>query len=393
MPLRHDADAALVVASRREFDGQLLTAARAAGAAFVRARVTAVSRHGGGFRIDHGRRPDVRHRHRHRRRRRRQPGASRAWPRRFAAISCRSPPDSSRTASPRTKSHSSCSAIRPATSGRSRASIIWRSASARRRTAGVTAPALRARAAAWIERDRHRRRGAARAVRLADPVARGRGFRPAHAGRRRLAAASAMPPGWSIRSRGKASSSRCSRPNSRSSAIERSAACPTMPSSVQDADRSGAGRAARLKAGFFRPEFNALVMDALERQRTDPAHHGRLVAGVQPYRTLKWRLLQDSRAHPRVPVRRGDAAPRPAPQRARARDRLTRPRQRHRAAPPDAAIADQTRARRRTRRRTHPHRKETVRISPPLVCTDRPAQHEQRWYNRCGHSVLTLPLA
>ena len=50
--------------------------------------------------------------------------------------------------------------------------------------------------------------------------------------------------------------------------------------------------AARLKAGFFRPELNALVMDALEDSAPIRRIMADLVAGVQPYRTLKWRLLQ-----------------------------------------------------------------------------------------------------
>jgi flavin-dependent dehydrogenase len=51
-------------------------------------------------------------------------------------------------------------------------------------------------------------------------------------------------------------------------------------------------RAAQLKAGFFRPAFNHLLLRAL---RTSPAIRGvmaDLVAGVQPYRTLTWRLLK-----------------------------------------------------------------------------------------------------
>jgi flavin-dependent dehydrogenase len=50
--------------------------------------------------------------------------------------------------------------------------------------------------------------------------------------------------------------------------------------------------AARLKAGFFRPEFNALVMDALEDSAPIRRIMADLIAGVQPYRTLKWRLLR-----------------------------------------------------------------------------------------------------
>jgi flavin-dependent dehydrogenase len=50
-------------------------------------------------------------------------------------------------------------------------------------------------------------------------------------------------------------------------------------------------RAARLKAGFFQPRFTALVLEAL---RTSPAIRqvmADLVAGTQPYRGLRRRLL------------------------------------------------------------------------------------------------------
>jgi len=49
-------------------------------------------------------------------------------------------------------------------------------------------------------------------------------------------------------------------------------------------------RAARLKAGFFRPEFTRLVMDALERSAAIRRVMADLIAGTQPYRGLKRRL-------------------------------------------------------------------------------------------------------
>jgi geranylgeranyl reductase family protein len=49
-------------------------------------------------------------------------------------------------------------------------------------------------------------------------------------------------------------------------------------------------RAARLKAGFFRPQFTRLVMDALERSAAIRTVMADLIAGVQPYRGLKRRL-------------------------------------------------------------------------------------------------------
>lgn len=51
-------------------------------------------------------------------------------------------------------------------------------------------------------------------------------------------------------------------------------------------------RAARLKDGFFRPQFRHLIMDAL---RTSPSVRrvmADLIAGTQPYRGLRWRLLR-----------------------------------------------------------------------------------------------------
>lgn len=51
-------------------------------------------------------------------------------------------------------------------------------------------------------------------------------------------------------------------------------------------------RAARLKAGFFRPRFAALMLDALERSAAIRQVMGDLVAGRQGYRGLAWRLLE-----------------------------------------------------------------------------------------------------
>jgi flavin-dependent dehydrogenase len=51
-------------------------------------------------------------------------------------------------------------------------------------------------------------------------------------------------------------------------------------------------RAARFKSGFFRPAFTSIMIDAL--RHSDPLRRvmADLVAGRQPYRTLKWRLLK-----------------------------------------------------------------------------------------------------
>jgi flavin-dependent dehydrogenase len=51
-------------------------------------------------------------------------------------------------------------------------------------------------------------------------------------------------------------------------------------------------RAARLKAGFFRPAFIALMMDALVRSARVRCVMADLVGGRQPYRSLPWRLAR-----------------------------------------------------------------------------------------------------
>jgi geranylgeranyl reductase family protein len=50
-------------------------------------------------------------------------------------------------------------------------------------------------------------------------------------------------------------------------------------------------RAARLKAGFFRPAFGRLLLDALESSPAIGAVMADLIAGEQSYAGLKWRLL------------------------------------------------------------------------------------------------------
>jgi hypothetical protein len=51
-------------------------------------------------------------------------------------------------------------------------------------------------------------------------------------------------------------------------------------------------RAARLKAGFFRPAFTTLMVDALAHSAAIRAAMADLIAGAQTYRSLKWRLLR-----------------------------------------------------------------------------------------------------
>lgn len=51
-------------------------------------------------------------------------------------------------------------------------------------------------------------------------------------------------------------------------------------------------RAARFKAEFFKPRFTRLMVDALDASPRIRAIMARLVAGTQPYKTLKWSLLR-----------------------------------------------------------------------------------------------------
>jgi geranylgeranyl reductase family protein len=61
---------------------------------------------------------------------------------------------------------------------------------------------------------------------------------------------------------------------------------------VRDEAIAELARAARLKAGFFRPAFTALMMRALMQSAAVRAVMADLVAGRQSYKTLKWRLLK-----------------------------------------------------------------------------------------------------
>ena len=51
-------------------------------------------------------------------------------------------------------------------------------------------------------------------------------------------------------------------------------------------------RAARYKAGFFRPRFTRLLVDALDESEGVRRVMAGLVAGTQPYGTLKWSLAR-----------------------------------------------------------------------------------------------------
>ncbi len=51
-------------------------------------------------------------------------------------------------------------------------------------------------------------------------------------------------------------------------------------------------RAARFKAGFFKPRFSRLLLRALEESASIRRVMAELVAGEQSYRGLKWRLAR-----------------------------------------------------------------------------------------------------
>jgi geranylgeranyl reductase family protein len=68
-------------------------------------------------------------------------------------------------------------------------------------------------------------------------------------------------------------------------AVDRTYAC-----GVADVIRPELARAARWKAGFFRPAFTTLLLDALRESAGIRAVMADLAAGRQPYATLAWRL-------------------------------------------------------------------------------------------------------
>jgi geranylgeranyl reductase family protein len=69
-------------------------------------------------------------------------------------------------------------------------------------------------------------------------------------------------------------------------------AAPAYVSRVQDQAIAELARAARLKAGFFRPAFAGLMMRALRESGAIRSVMADLVAGRQGYASLKWRLLK-----------------------------------------------------------------------------------------------------
>jgi flavin-dependent dehydrogenase len=287
--LRHDADAALLVASRRDFDAQLLAAARAAGAAFAPERVTTVRRSGRGFQLITavGRVFDTAN----------VIGADGVGSvvRRSLAAPFRGDQLSLATGF---FAHGVTSDEIALELFSDPPGYLWSfprfdhlaigvCAQADR---GITAPALRARAAAWIDAT-----GIGAGARLepyAWPIP---SLEAADLGRLTLGedhwlligdAAGLVDPitregiFFALQSAEFAVD-----------ALERSRGS-EYAARVQAEIVPELAAAARLKAGFFRPEFHALVLDALEGSASIRQVMADLVAGIQPYRTLKWRLLK-----------------------------------------------------------------------------------------------------
>jgi len=74
--------------------------------------------------------------------------------------------------------------------------------------------------------------------------------------------------------------------------LTRGRATSTYAASVADELVRELARAARLKAGFFRPAFLDLMVDAVEHSAPVRRVVADLVAGRQAYATLKWRLIK-----------------------------------------------------------------------------------------------------
>jgi len=70
------------------------------------------------------------------------------------------------------------------------------------------------------------------------------------------------------------------------------AVVPTYSAFVRDEAIAELARAARLKAGFFKPAFISPLIRGLTRSQAIRSVMADLVAGRQPYASLKWRLLK-----------------------------------------------------------------------------------------------------
>ena len=290
VPLRKSAgEPALVVASRAAFDGRLLDAARRSGATHVQARVTGVGREGGHFRIE---------------------TTAGTYPAGWL-VGADGANSLLRGRLARRFSRSELSIatgfyIQGATSRQillefmsDPPGYIWSFPRpdhlavgiCAQADAGTTAGSLRERAASWTRHVDGPRGAALTPYSWPIPSLRARDFEALRVG----------GPGWLLVGDAAGLVDPITREGIffalESARLAAEAIAGGRPRS--DRDYEGALRAdileelasaARLKAGFFRPRFTRLFLDALHESPRVGRVMADLIAGVQPYRSLKWRL-------------------------------------------------------------------------------------------------------
>ena len=292
LPPFHSNDRALVVAGRTEFDGALFEAARRAGAAILPARVTKVRSLAGGFELDTTTGP-------HRAAVIVGADGANSLVRRTLASAFRRDQLSIATGF---FAHGVTSRDIVIEFVADPPGYIWSFPRPDHLAIGICAQADRSQSAAGLLRrgrgldssHRHRQRAhgsnrtpgrSRRFPRQTSPPCR----RPARAG-----ISSATPPGSSIRSRAKGSTSPCCPDSGQPTRFCRAPRRLRTSYARRVREDIGAelGRAARFKDCFFRPRFTRLLIDALQHSAGIRAVMADLVAGQQDYAGLKWRLVK-----------------------------------------------------------------------------------------------------